>query len=138
MLDVVGIGDTPPAEDAGNERQHEHSSDSHIQAKTVRARRRVDRARTGVSISTRNAAESIWKGDTKKLARRERELGTTLERIEALKRDLQGGKRMSRKECASLEEEDNLKWELEEVQAELAELTSLSRDDAIRMYAGCR
>jgi len=140
MLDVVGIGHTPPAEGAGNERQHEHSSDSHIQSKTVRARRRkkVDRAATGVSISTRNAAESNWKGDTKKLARRERQLGATLERIEALKRDLQGGKRMSRKECASLEEEDNLKWELEEVQAELAELTSLSRDDAIRMYAGCR
>merc|ERR1712032_448551 len=146
MLDVVVIGQATPAEGVGEERMHqlsssskEQSSNSNIQPKIAKVRRKkVDRAVTGVSISTRNAAESNWKGDAKKLARRERDLGPMLARIEALKRELEVGKRMSRKECASLEEEDELRWELQDVQAELAELTSLSRDDAIRMYTGCR
>merc|ERR1712039_419526 len=92
---------------------------------------------TGVSIATRNTAESNWRGDIKKLARRDTELRAALERIEALKRRIRGGARTSRTECALLEELAELRWQLEEVVAELGELRSLSKGDAIRMYAGC-
>merc|ERR1712203_682959 len=90
---------------------------------------------TGISISTRNAANSNWKGDIKKLNRRKVEIEATLAKIESLK--LVTRSRLSAKERAILEKEDELKWELEEILDEVQELTSLSKDDVLRMYSGC-
>lgn len=90
---------------------------------------------TGMAISTRNAATANWKGDVKKLERRQAELKATLENIEALKRSAEGGAKMNRKACALMGEEEDLRWELQEIVTDLQELTSLTKADAVRMYA---
>merc|ERR1712060_828426 len=90
---------------------------------------------TGISISTRSAANSNWKGDVKKLNRRRVDIEATLAKIESLKHVTRS--RLSAKERAILEKEDELKWELEEILDEVNELTALSKDDVLRMYSGC-
>lgn len=106
--------------------------------KAVRRKKRREKKVTGVSISTRNAAEGNWKGDVRKLARKEAELKAVLESIDASRIALQRGSKLSRKNCVLLEEEDDIKWQLEEVTCQLQELDMLSRDDVLRMYAGCK
>lgn len=106
-------------------------------------RKKKERAVTGVSISTRNAAIGNWKGDMKKLARRELEINCSLLKIESLKEgagDSSHGKwrKLSAKDRALLEDEDDLRWQLREISAELGELKSLAKDDVLRMYSGCR
>jgi len=91
----------------------------------------------GVAISTRNAAEANWKGDVKKLMRRQGEIQATLQNIEFLRCNAGCGVKVSRKSCALMGEEDELRWQLEEIESELQELTSLTKADAVRMYAGC-
>mmetsp|Transcript_105275 Transcript_105275/g.164143 ORF Transcript_105275/g.164143 Transcript_105275/m.164143 type:complete len:539 (-) Transcript_105275:129-1745(-) len=90
---------------------------------------------TGISISTRNAASSNWKGDMKKMSRKVGELESNLQKIEHLKSVSRS--RMSAKDRALIENEEDFLWELEEVRTELRELTSLSKNDVLRMYSGC-
>jgi len=108
--------------------------DSQQRRTRVRHKKPKERAVTGVSISTRNAANANWKGDVKKLSRKELELRDALHKIESLKK---ARSRMSAKDRVLLEDEDELRWLMEEVGAELQELQSLSKDDVLRMYGGC-
>jgi len=91
---------------------------------------------TGMAISTRNAATANWKGDVKKLQRRQAELNEMLGNIEDWKRSAEGGAKMNRKSCTLIGEEEEFRWELQEAEAELQELTSLTQVDAVRMYTG--
>jgi histone deacetylase 6 len=102
-----------------------------------RTRQGKDKPVPGVSIATRNAALSNWKNDVKKLERKQTELETALSKVSALKRDATHGTRLSKKDAALLETEDDLHWRLKEIACELQEL-SLSQVETIRMYAGCR
>merc|ERR1712187_246402 len=106
---------------------------------TAGRRNRCHKAKpvTGISVATRNAATNNWKNDVKKLLRKQSELTATVEKINALK-GYGNSRRMSAKDRAVLEEEDEVRWQLEEIIAELGELNSLSRDDVLRMYSGCR
>jgi hypothetical protein len=61
-----------------------------------------------------------------------------VEKIDALKSGDRNSRRMSAKDRAVLEAEDEVRWQLEELVVELGELNSLSRDDVLRMYSGCR
>merc|ERR1712100_791596 len=93
---------------------------------------------TGISVATRNAAINNWKTDVKKLLRKQSELTAVADKINALKSTDGSCKRTSKKQRAVLEDEEEVRWQLEEVAAELGELNSLSRDDVLRMYSGCR
>jgi len=107
-------------------------------AKGAQRKKRREKKVTGVSISTRNAAESNWKGDVKKLNRRQEELNQALNTIGSLRNKLQNGSKISCKDRGLLEQEEDIKWDLQEIASELHELDALSRDDVLRMYAGCR
>merc|ERR1712183_830613 len=118
----------------------------HPPGRTVR-RKKKERAVTGVSVSTRNAANGNWKGDLKKLRRREFELKDAVLKIESLKKAMVDGQKrdgapgkcskLSAKDRALMEDDDELRWQLQQVCAELCELESLSKDDVLRMYSGC-
>merc|ERR1712151_94042 len=100
----------------------------------VEKKKPKEKAITGVSIATRNAAHGNWKNDLKKLSRKESEIHAKLEKIETIKRSFQKCPKMPAKDRTFLESEDELKWQLEEVSLELQELRSLSKDDVLRMY----
>merc|ERR1711879_999604 len=119
----------PAVEDMGGAEDVKHSK------KYGKRKKPKEKPVTGISISTRNTANSNWKGDIKKLTRRKVEIETTLAKIGNLKHVARS--RLSAKERAILENEDELKWELEEILGEVHELTSLSKDDVLRMYSGC-
>jgi hypothetical protein len=91
---------------------------------------------TGVSIATRNAAINNWKADLKKLLRKQTELSGMMAKIDALKQV--ACCKVSSKDRAVLEQEDDIKWQMEEIATELQQLNSLSKDDVLRMYSGCR
>ena len=74
----------------------------------------------------------------KKLLRKQSELTATVEKINSLKSGDRNSRKISAKDRTVLEEEDEVRWQLEEVVVELGELNSLSRDDVLRMYSGCR
>lgn len=101
-----------------------------------RGRNGRDRAPSGVPISTRNAAESNWKGDVKKLRRKQAELESTLVKIESLQQGVQAGAKCSRRDRGLIESEDELRLQLDGVLSELDDLNSLSKSDLIRMYTG--
>lgn len=90
---------------------------------------------TGVSIATRNAAISNWKSDTKKLSRKQAELNAVLKKIDTLKCSIGQGAKVSKKDYALLESEEDVIWQQKEITSELQEL-NLSQGDAIRMYIG--
>jgi len=69
------------------------------------------------------------------MSRKVGELESNLQKIEHLKSVSRS--RMSAKDRALIENEEDFLWELEEVRTELRELTSLSKNDVLRMYSGC-
>lgn len=101
-----------------------------------RKKHRKPKPVTGVSVATRNAAMNNWKGDIKKLLRKQSELLSSIAKIEVLKPQI-ARRKMSAKERAILEEEDDIQWQLKEIAAELEQLDCLSQDDVLRMYSGC-
>jgi len=109
-----------------------------LRKKGERGRKGPDRAVTGVSVATRHVAESTFKGDMRKLRRKGDELRALIERIAGIKLSVERGSKTSKKECALLGEEEEIRWQLEEVTSELEELSSLSEADVIRMYSGCK
>mmetsp|Transcript_42422 Transcript_42422/g.79621 ORF Transcript_42422/g.79621 Transcript_42422/m.79621 type:complete len:545 (-) Transcript_42422:75-1709(-) len=105
------------------------------QSKVPGRRHGKEKRATGVSIATRNAAVSNWKNDLKKLNRKQTELKAGLDKISSLKTCVRKGTKVSKKDYALLETEDDLMWQLKEVIREVQEL-SLSEEEAIRMYTG--
>jgi len=111
-------------------------TDSAMQTGRRRHKQSQERAPTGVPISTRNTAERNWRIDVKKLGRKKAELMSTLEKIKVLHESIQKGAKISRKDRALFEQEDETCLRLQEAASELHELQSLSDGDVIRMYAG--
>jgi acetoin utilization deacetylase AcuC-like enzyme len=123
-----------PAADAPQDVMHA----TEVRDAKAQARRKKpkEKAVTGVSVSTRNAANANCKADLKKLIRKEVELESVLQKLDRLK--MIPRSRASAKDRALLESEDDIRWKLEEIRAELDELKSLSKDDVLRLYSGCR
>lgn len=112
--------------------------DQQLKGVARRKKKQKEKAITGVSIATRNAANGNWKNDVKKLSRRESEILAALDKIDTIKHSFQKCPKLSAKDRTLFESEDELKFQLEEVKLELQELSSLSKDDVLRMYGGCR
>merc|ERR1712107_776681 len=120
-----GADSLDPELQHGSSDLHSHDTDNtvtHDRNHTGgrRKKHRKPKPVTGVSIATRNAATSNWKGDVKKLLRKQSELTDMITKIEILK-PLVARRKVSAKDRALLEEEDDIKWQLEEISAELEE-----------------
>lgn len=99
-------------------------------------KQRPNRPLTGIKTSTRNTAQRMWKGEIEKLRSKQADLELNLSKIDDLRQSLRCGKRCSRKDMKLVADEDELRLQHQEVVAELEELTSLSKDDALRRHIG--